>query len=313
MPIDRLLKIRLSVAFVLAVALAIVVVVQAPKHLSDSAEVSEPNPVVAQIEDLEGFVQLLRPSKDPAAPLKQDLNIEEPLKHMDRLILKDQERIVFSAIPTSAESQDVFYKLEVTGPAELIFEKWNWQIKKTPLVLFLDLGENASYNVLTNGLRGDVYIISKNTMYAPESKKQKQIDELTINVNAPSSAVSNVDVADTPEIAKELPDKVSPAETAENKESGFIAQKLSEQRDEFIKCQGNAIRENQPAKGELLIGFLIQKNGKADEIKVLKSTVSNPSLEACVVSVVQRTTFLSVESGPRALEKIRTSFPLLFQ
>lgn len=305
---DRVLRLRLSLAFVVSIILAVTFVLHAPRFLSDGPSDNEFHPIVAIAEDLSGNVSIARPTDGQSGTnaVSMPFKLDEPIRHLDRLLLFEGAKLLVTIEGPSANPESSPYKIELIGPAEVVFEKWNWQLKQTPLLIYIDPGE---YQVVNQGAKGDVYIIDQNQMFAPENKKDRPEQSLTIDPRIAAVHNSNVEVIEKQIPTTELPEKIAP----EEKDSSFIASTLASQRDEFIKCQSNAIRDNQKARGEVLVGFIIQKTGKTDEIRVLRSTVGNPSLEACVVSVVQRTAFFDSTNPQRSASQIRTSFPLVFQ
>ncbi len=83
---------------------------------------------------------------------------------------------------------------------------------------------------------------------------------------------------------------------------------MSAKKTDFFKCYGQALQKKPQARGQVLIGFKIERNGQTAKIEISKSDIDDNSFKTCLLEVVARTQFKTFSGEP-----IHTIFPLKFE
>ncbi|HPH67950.1 MAG TPA: AgmX/PglI C-terminal domain-containing protein [Kofleriaceae bacterium] len=79
-----------------------------------------------------------------------------------------------------------------------------------------------------------------------------------------------------------------------------INRALDRKRPMAARCLSEAVdRKEFPSSshGKMTLGFSISADGKASNIKVIKSTLESEQLAACVIAIVERITFPSLQAS----------------
>ncbi len=204
------------------------------------------------------------------------------------------------------------YELEVAPDSKLLFEAWGTEAK-APTYIHVIAG---SYKMVRAGQRGQVFVQQNRKLIYPEGNVYSDSYHLTIKAPEfiPTKAGAEVE---SQEDENESPKAATPVPVANNGEANAelpqtlsneeIDQVLANQRLHFERCQTNALRENLPSQGKILVGISILPSGKIQDVQAISSELNNPSFQTCVLSVFQRTQFRAFK-GPT----ITRSYPLLF-
>lgn len=111
------------------------------------------------------------------------------------------------------------------------------------------------------------------------------------------------DKKNAPKLKDPLPTKQETALTQTDIEVVMNAKKT-----DFFKCYGQTLQKDPQARGQVLIGFKIEKNGQTAKIEISKSDIADNSFKTCLLEVVARTQFKNFSGEP-----IHTIFPLKFE
>ena len=237
-------------------------------------------------------------------------------------ILTDKEFEVFhlDLLETHAGGQVVVklpsgYELDVAPDSKLLFEAWGAE-PQAPTYIHVIAG---SYKMIRAGQRGQVFIQQNRKLIYPEGNVYSESYHLTIKAPEfiPSKAGADVESdgsepgdVDTNKANLPTPlptDGESSADLPQTLSNEEIDQVLSNQRLQFERCQTNALRENLPSQGKILIGISILSSGKIQDVQAISSELNNPSFQTCVISVFQRVQFRAFKGAT-----ITRSYPLLF-
>ncbi|MEK6627925.1 MAG: AgmX/PglI C-terminal domain-containing protein [Bdellovibrionota bacterium] len=83
---------------------------------------------------------------------------------------------------------------------------------------------------------------------------------------------------------------------------------LTSKKNDFFRCFGQLIQKNPQASGQVLISFLIEKQGRATKVEISKSDISDVTFKVCLQEVVARTRFRAFSGNA-----VATVFPLKFE
>ena len=271
---------------------------------------------VARIVLNEGRVDISRYHTYQVSRLRRGSNLDIPLFHMDK-------------ITTQARSQTklVFldgYEIQFFPYSQFILEAWDLENKSGPIYINLTAGD---YRVIKKGRAGSVYIVHNNQIFLP-SQKPKAVPRRLISYAdkdfASLQAAQNNDeeVLQSPEEEPnreiEPDNKQRPSASSNNSQSEpatslntltneYIDEVFARNADQLKKCQSFAIRENQNAKGEIILGLSIAPRGKMEEVTIMKSSLENQDFEKCVTSVFERTRCKAFDG-----KQIMRTYPVIF-
>lgn len=252
---------------------------------------------LATIQNNSGVVELSRYHTSYSSPLPEGKGLEISLYNFDKV----QTRL---ASKTQLSFLDGFL-LEFKPKSLLVIEQWDPEENQGPIYINLLAGD---YKVLKKGQPGSLFIVQKGQVFDPLRKPKSHPRALALNIQQPLetevSSKPSLPTETDASIAHVLP-KTPLIQTLSNE---YIDETIAKNRDQFVKCQQYAIRENKQAKGQLLIGIAIEPLGKMKETRVLASDIDNPELHKCIQAVMNRTQFRPFH-GP----EIVRSYPLVFE
>lgn len=113
-----------------------------------------------------------------------------------------------------------------------------------------------------------------------------------------------IDKTRTYKLSEPLPD----SHLKDNISQVEIETVLTSKKSDFFKCFGQLIQKNPQASGQVLISFLIEKQGHVTKVEISKSDISDVSFKVCLQEVVARTRFRSFNGNA-----VATVFPLKFE
>lgn len=87
-----------------------------------------------------------------------------------------------------------------------------------------------------------------------------------------------------------------------------ISAELNSHKNYFFKCYTQLLQKQLDAKGDVMLNFTIENNGKISTSEVTSNQIQNPIFFKCLKEAIQRIEFKSF-SGP----SISTFFPLKFE
>ena len=88
----------------------------------------------------------------------------------------------------------------------------------------------------------------------------------------------------------------------------YIAQIIQRQTPFFNRCYAEHLRLNPNARGRINLAFTIASSGGVTSVRLLGSTLKDPRLEQCTMSVVERTRFRKFDGDP-----VVVNYPINFE
>lgn len=112
--------------------------------------------------------------------------------------------------------------------------------------------------------------------------------------------------------APKTPPAPAPTKTTEtvelSTEEQILKSGLDGQKNFFNRCFAKFLVQNPDAHGEVVLGFLLFPEGKAEKVKVLSTSLKDNELEKCLTSVVERSPFKRFAGEP-----ISVTYPIKFE
>jgi hypothetical protein len=267
------------------------------KNLKMSRSLPSEEGSLGIVSEIQGPVELLSYNSPSPQKLKPGQDVE--IHHMD-LLQTHAEASAVVKLPSG-------YELKLKPDSKLLFEAWSSEAR-APTYLHVLAG---SYEMLRAGQRGQVFVQQNRKLIYPEGNVFRANYELAIKApeySLPGAASKNNEEEGEEEPKTTAPQKESSStEIPETLSNDEIDQVLANQRLQFERCQTNALRENLPAQGKILVGISVANTGKVQEVRTLSSDLNNPSLQNCILSVFERVQFRTFK-GPT----IQRSYPLVF-
>ena len=206
-------------------------------------------------------------------------------------------------------SQD---ELELKPLSAVTLQLWNEKDAFSALYITVLNGDVESRK---SGVRGRAYLVRNGRLYLPSQKASKKPMALTVLRSAPLdmglSSEKGVDGGADFEPDRSLPaDKTPSGFTSEHEtlSNDYIDEMIVSRQAQLQKCWLSRIKDKPDKKGQILIQFEISRRGKVKELKVADSSLSDESLQKCVLTVIERITFRSFK-GP----EISVSYPINFE
>lgn len=252
---------------------------------------------LAQLTQAEGRVEISRYHTSHSSPLPQGKKLEISLYNLDTI----QTRL---ASKTRVHFLDG-YELEFSPKSLFIVEQWNPEENTGPIYMNVLAGD---YKVIKKGRPGSLYIVRNGQIFDPsrKPKKNRRTLSLVIRAQVEHQALNTEKPTPSPSPAeKPAPQQTALIQTLTNE---YIDETIAKNRDQFVKCQQYAVRENKASKGQILVGISIEPIGKMKDVRVLASDIDNPELHDCVSKVLNRTNFRSFTGS-----EIVRSYPLIFE
>jgi hypothetical protein len=95
-----------------------------------------------------------------------------------------------------------------------------------------------------------------------------------------------------------------PAASGDNMESAetldSIKTALDRKRSNAARCLSAAVDSKElprTARGKMILGFMISADGKATDIKVIKTNLESPALATCVIDIVSKIQFATLSQA----------------
>lgn len=127
---------------------------------------------------------------------------------------------------------------------------------------------------------------------------------------------SDTDLAkpDTRQLSKEeMREKIKKIQfkTREEKDTlpeSYIVDVIKKQKAFFNRCYAQHLRLNPDAQGRIDFSFTINPKGKVIDVRILRSTLNDPRLQQCSMSVIERSEFRVFNGDP-----IVVNYPIFFE
>lgn len=272
--------------------------------LSSHRQVTTPLNEVALIIKTEGAVELSRFHTPRSSILPERDSAQISVFHLDKIQTRLRSKTVISFLDG--------YELEFSPKSLFVVEQWNPDENTGPIYINLLSGD---FRILKEGRPGSLFVVQGGSIFDPTRKPQRSERLLVLKQPSPfdldqpekQESTTAAPSAPTPadSIAEPSPQSDELLGTLTNE---YIDSAIAKNRDQFVKCQQNAIRQNQASRGQLLVGIAIEPRGVMKDVRVLASDIENPDLHSCVKSVLERTQFRAFQGT-----EIVRSYPLIFE
>jgi hypothetical protein len=88
----------------------------------------------------------------------------------------------------------------------------------------------------------------------------------------------------------------------------YISQIVNSQKPFFNRCYAQHLRLNPDSRGQIHLAFTIDVRGRVSTVSLIQSTLSDPQLEKCTMSVIERCRFKAFDGDP-----IIVNYPINFE
>ncbi len=259
-------------------------------------QVEVPSTELALLIKTDGPVELSRFHTRRSSPLPEGEGLEISLFHLDKVQTRLRSKATLSFLDG--------YELEFEPKSLFVIEQWNPEEQSGPIYINLISGD---FRVTKAGQPGSLYVVKNGAIFDPNRKPKPSGRMLVLKQPAPLSRGGEV-AATEPETAPPTPTVLETERLLATLSNEYIDSTIAKNRDQFVKCQQNALRQDRAATGQLLVGIAIEPRGVMKDVRVLASDIENPELHTCVTRVLERTQFRSF-NGP----EIVRSYPLVFE
>jgi TonB family protein len=99
-----------------------------------------------------------------------------------------------------------------------------------------------------------------------------------------------------------------PKKARETLSDEYISQIVNAQKPFFNRCYAQHLRLNPDSRGQIHLAFTINVQGKVATVSLIQSTLSDPQLEKCTMSVIERCRFKAFDGDP-----IVVNYPINFE
>lgn len=100
----------------------------------------------------------------------------------------------------------------------------------------------------------------------------------------------------------------APKKPRETLSDEYISQIVNAQKPFFNRCYAQHLRLNPDSRGQIHLAFTIDTQGKVSTVSMIQSTLSDPQLEKCTMSVIERCRFKAFDGDP-----IVVNYPINFE
>lgn len=245
--------------------------------------------VVARVESTIGQPKFRLPRK----LVYKKLENAQSLRYYDTISTNETSKVTISFLSGLV--------LELEPNSILVLEKPSDGQGADVVISFLQ----GNFNVIKKGNAGKVLL----------TKENKTIDTTGRNVAPIVIEQENILVEETPtptpKPAVKAIVKPTPKPIKKRKESlpdDYIASVVKKQKAFFNRCYAQHLRLNPNASGRMSLSFTISPNGSVNNARVLRTDMSDPRLQKCTLSVIERLSFRTFDGDP-----IVVNYPINFE
>lgn len=286
---------RLPVLIILILALLLIVFHEDVIERLDTAfGPTDKREIIATLEDYNGTVNYKLP---------KTLVYKKPRKELG---LRDQDTLVTGEDGTAIITFASGYKLEVTPNSIIVIEKPQVGEDGAIRITFL----RGDFRVLNQGSAGSLVLSKENIAQDPAGRpppsKPIRISVRPSPSPVPSPILKTEVIDEIVTVAKPSP-RPSPKKR-ETLPDDYIAQIIKKQTPFFNRCYAEHLRLNPNARGRINLSFTIAATGNVSNVRLLGSTLKDPRLEQCTMSVIERARFRKFDGDP-----IIVNYPINFE
>jgi hypothetical protein len=263
---------------------------------------------VGTLENTVGQVRIISANESDA----HIAQIGVALRHLDTLLVDGDSEATLSF--------NSGYRLKILANSEIGIQSYRPEKAKSPILVTL---MNGDFQTLSRGVPGDLFVASRNQIFAPEYRPQLGAREMLADRDrqtpaeiaalaepaktTPLYSVGSTGARHEPPSDDAIPDKVL-VHGHETLSSRYIERTIEAQTGAFRRCQLNSVRDNLTAEGSLLFSITISPSGHIDHLQVTQDQLKNDQLLSCTRSVIERLQFKSFAGEP-----VTVSYPVEFR
>ncbi len=229
--------------------------------------------------------------------------------------LKDQDTLTTDENSTAKISFVSGFEIEVQPNSLVVIETPKKDASGAIQITFL----KGEFTVLKTAAAGKI-IVNKNNTFQDLAGRTPQ-KPVQIDLTTPVELIENIkeqEVVQAPlqkqkleekkKIVVEEEKKAPPKKPRETLSDEYIAQIVNSQKPFFNRCYAQHLRLKPDSRGQIHLAFTIDVEGKVSSVSLVNSTMSDPALEKCTMSVLERCRFRKFDGDP-----IVVNYPINFE
>lgn len=259
-------------------------------------------PTIATVQEIDGRVRF-----KPAKSLRYK-NIKKSME------LKDQDTLTTDSNSHAKLAFQSGFEIEVKPNSLIIIENPKKDSEGRIQITFL----KGDFSVLKSGSPNQV-IVSKDKKFQDLAGRTPQ-QPLKIDLTPPPTPIIDIkEIVKSPtlesekiqekkKVLAEREKKEEPKKPKQTLSDNYISQVVNSQKPFFNRCYAQHLRLNPDSQGQIHLSFTIDTQGRVSSVSLIQSTLSDPQLEKCTISVIERCRFKSFDGDP-----IVVNYPINFE
>lgn len=229
--------------------------------------------------------------------------------------LKDQDTLTTDENSTAKVSFVSGFEIEVQPNSLVVIETPKKDASGAIQITFL----KGEFTVLKTAAAGKI-IVNKNNTFQDLAGRTPQ-KPVQIDLTTPIDLIENIKVQEIVQapvqkqkleekkkIVVEEEKKAPPKKPRETLSDEYIAQIVNSQKPFFNRCYAQHLRLRPDSRGQIHLAFTIDIEGKVSSVSLVNSTMADPALEKCTMSVLERCRFRKFDGDP-----IVVNYPINFE
>lgn len=257
---------------------------------------------IATIQSLDGKVRY----KTAKSLRYQNAHKEQELKNQDTVTTDANSRAKIAFVSG--------FEIQVEPNSLIVIENPKKDDQGRIQITFL----KGDFKVLKTGSPNQV-IVSKDKKFQDLAGRTPQ-NPIQIDLTPQAIVSEKLEEIKTPKIENEkLEEKKKvlvvkekkpepPKKPRETLSDEYISQIVNSQKPFFNRCYAQHLRLNPDSRGQIHLAFTINTLGKVSTVSLIQSTLSDPQLERCTMSVIERCRFKAFDGDP-----IVVNYPINFE
>lgn len=260
----------------------------------------DPRPVIAMLERFDGEVNFKLPKTLVYRKVKVGMN------------LRDQDTVVTNSQSSAVISFDSGFRLEVASNSIIVVEQPQVGEGGAIRVTFL----RGDFRILNQGQGGQLILSKDDKLQDAAGRAPPAMPIQIVAHAAPAPEPPPVPIPE-PELKADVMEEIKtvlkapappPPKKRESLPDDYIAQIIRKQTPFFNRCYAEHLRLKPNARGRIQLSFTISQAGLVTGVRLLGSTLKDPRLEQCTMSVVERAKFRKFEG-----DAIIVNYPINFE
>lgn len=262
---------------------------------------SDDRPTIARVESFDGKVRFKK---------AQSLRYKNVQGQTE---LKDQDTLTTDSDSHAKITFASGFEIEVKPNSLVVIENPKKDASGAIQITFL----KGEFTVLKSAAPGQV-VVSKGHTFQDLAGRAPQ-KPIQIDLTAPLIENLKQEIIQRPVVQQEkleekkkvLVEQVKkevvkkPRETLSDE---YIAQIVNSQKPFFNRCYAQHLRLNPDSHGQIHMAFTVDVDGKVSSVSLVNSSMSDPALEKCTMSVLERCRFRAFDGDP-----IVVNYPINFE